>query len=90
MPFVGATSEQAGDLAFGESFGYLRTGEYHTWVRTLFSYLNGMSLAPAPRCYPSVEFLFQKLIPKSVIESQRQHVQYANKMINRRVELKTD
>ena len=84
------TMDVIGDLAFGESFGCLRTGEYHTWVRTLFSYSKGMSLAAAPRYYPSVEFLFQKLIPKSVIEGQRQHTQYANKMINRRLELKTD
>ena len=84
------TMDVIGDLAFGESFGYLQTGEYHTWVRTLFNYADAMSLAAAPRYYPSVEFLFQKLIPKSVIEGQRQHIQYANKMINRRLELKTD
>ena len=84
------TMDVIGDLAFGESFGCLQTGEYHTWVRTLFSYLKGMSLAAAPRYYPSVEFLFQKLIPKSVIEGQRQHTQYANRMINRRLDLKTD
>ena len=84
------TMDVIGDLAFGESFGCLKNGEYHTWVRTLFSYLKGMSLAAAPRYYPSVDFLFQKLIPKSVVEGQRQHTQYANKMINRRLELKTD
>ncbi len=84
------TMDVIGDLAFGEPFGCLKTGEYHTWVRTLFNYLKGMSLAAAPRYYPSVEFLFMKLIPKSVIEGQRQHTQYANKMINRRLDLKTD
>ena len=59
----------------------------HARVRTLLSnsfteqslhtqhpLIEGMSLAAAPRYYPSVEFLFQKLIPQSVIEGQRQHI----------------
>lgn len=84
------TMDVIGDLAFGESFGCLETGEYHFWVRTLFSCLKGMSLAAAPRYYPSTEFLFQKLMPKSVLEGQRRHTQYANQRINRRLDLKTD
>ena len=84
------TMDVIGDLAFGEPFGCLETGEYHTWVRTLFSYLKGMSLAAAPRYYPLTERLFMKMIPKSVIEGQRQHSQYANERILRRLELKTD
>jgi cytochrome P450 len=84
------TMDVIGDLAFGEPFGCLQTGEYHIWVRTLFSYLKGMSLAAAPRYYPLTEFLFRKLIPKSVLEGQRRHTQYANEKINRRLDLKTD
>lgn len=84
------TMDVIGDLAFGEPFGCLETGQYHSWVRTLFSYLKGMSLAAAPRYYPSTEFLFSKLIPESVLEGQRRHTQYANERINRRLDLKTD
>lgn len=84
------TMDVIGDLAFGESFGCLEKGEYHTWVRTLFSYFKGMSLAAAPRYYPTTEFLFQKLIPKSVLDGQRRHTEYANGMINRRLDLKTN
>jgi cytochrome P450 len=84
------TMDVIGDLAFGEPFGCLKTGEYHTWVRTLFSYLKGMSLAAAPRYYPLTERLFMKLIPRSVIEGQRQHTEYANERILRRLALKTD
>ena len=84
------TMDVIGDLAFGQSFGCLEAGEYHTWVRTLFSYLKGMSLAVAPRYYPTIEFLLRKLIPKSVIEGQRQHTRYANERINRRLDMKTD
>ena len=84
------TMDVIGDLAFGEPFGCLEAGEYHHWVRTLFSYLKSMSLAAAPRYYPSTEFLFQKLIPRSVLEGQRRHTQYANERINRRLDLKAD
>lgn len=84
------TMDVIGDLAFGEPFGCLKTGEYHTWVRTLFSYLKGMSLAAAPRYYPLTERLFMKLIPRSVIEGQRKHTEYANERILHRLELKTD
>lgn len=84
------TMDVIGDLAFGEPFGCLEAGEYHTWVRTLFSYLKGMSLAAAPRYYPATEFLFRKLMPKTIIEDQRRHSQYANAKINRRLDVKTD
>ncbi|KAL8704956.1 MAG: hypothetical protein Q9201_001902 [Fulgogasparrea decipioides] len=84
------TMDVIGDLAFGEPFGCLETGEYHTWVRTLFMYLKGMSLAAAPRYYPTTEFLFNKLIPKGVIEGQKRHTQYANQRINHRLDIQSN
>ena len=84
------TMDVIGDLAFGEPFGCLEAGEYHSWVRTLFSYLKGMSLAAATRYYPSTEFLTQKLMPKSILEGQRRHTQYANERINCRLDIKTN
>jgi cytochrome P450 len=84
------TMDVIGDLAFGEPFGCMDKGEYHHWVRTLFTYLKGMSLAAAPRYYPTMEFLFEKLMPKSIIEGQKQHTRYANEMINRRLDLKSE
>lgn len=84
------TMDVIGDLTFGESFDCLKTGKYHTWVRNLFNYLKGISLGAAPRYYPSIEFLLQRLLPESVLEGQRRHTQYANERINRRLDLKTD
>ena len=84
------TMDVIGDLAFGESFGCLDMGEYHDWVRTLFQFLKGMALAAAPRYYPSLEFILQKMIPKSVIEGQKRHQQYAKERINHRLDLKTN
>lgn len=49
-----------------------------------------MSLAAALRYYPTTEFLFKKLLPKSVIEGQRRHTEYANERINHRLDMKTN
>jgi len=84
------TMDVIGDLAFGESFNCLNNGEFHHWVKTLFDFLKGMSIAAAPRYYPTTEFLFEKLMPKSVLEGQRRHTEYANRMINRRLDSKGD
>ncbi|CAG8953633.1 hypothetical protein HYFRA_00010092 [Hymenoscyphus fraxineus] len=84
------TMDTISDLAFGESFGCLEKGDYHEWVRTLFSFLKYMSLAAAPRYYPTLEFLLMKLVPKSVMEGQKKHMQYAFEKINRRIDLKSD
>jgi len=84
------TMDVIGDLAFGEPFGCIERGEYHIWVRTLFTYLKGMSLAAAPRYYPSLEFLLQRLIPRSIIDGQLRHQQYANERINKRLDTVTD
>ena len=84
------TMDVIGDLAFGEPFGCIVHGEYHFWVRTLFSYLKGMSLAAAPRYYPSFEFLLKRFIPQSILDGQLQHQQYANDRINKRLDTKTN
>lgn len=84
------TMDVISDLAFGEPFGCIERGEYHNWVRTLFMYLKYMSLAAAPRYYPSLEFLLKKLMPQSIIDGQLQHQQFANERINKRLATVTD
>lgn len=83
------TMDVIGDLAFGESFGCLVNGEYHEWVRTLYGFLKAMSYAAAPRYWPTLQFLLEKMIPRRVMENQRRHQQYANHKINHRLDSKT-
>lgn len=45
-----------------------------------------MTYAAAPRYWPTLQFLLERLIPKSVTEGQRRHQQYANEKINRRLD----
>lgn len=80
------TMDVIGDLAFGEAFGCLALGDYHDWVRTLYTYLKAMTYAAAPRYWPTLAFLLEKMIPKSVMDGQRRHQQYANDRINRRLD----
>lgn len=84
------TMDVIGDLAFGEPFGCLASGEYHEWVRTLFMYLQYMSIAAAPRYYPLIESFLQKLIPKSVNDGQLKHQKFAHERINKRLDTKTE
>lgn len=53
-------------------------------------YLKGMSLAAAPRYYPTLEFLLQKLMPQSIIDGQLQHQQYAHERINKRLDKRSN
>ena len=84
------TVDIIGDLAFAESFDCLKSSSYHPWVKTLFNFLQGMVFAAAARFFPSVEWIFTKMIPRSVLESQRKHTQFANERINRRLDTRSN
>jgi cytochrome P450 len=84
------TMDVIGDLAFGEPFGCLDRGGYHDWVRTLFMYLQFMSLAAVPRYYPLLEWLLMKMIPRRVMDGVRKHQQYADGRINNRLNTATE
>ena len=81
------TIDIIGDLGFGESFNCLRDSRYHDWVRTLHNFLKGMVFAAATRFYPSVEYTFFALLPRSIIQLQKRHTEFANERINRRLNL---
>ena len=81
-----------GDLALGESFHMLETGEYHDWVRTLFKYVQLITTAAAPRYYSvrATDFVFQHLVPRSVSEQQKAHKRYSDERINRRLDSRSE
>lgn len=83
------TIDVIGDLGFGESFRCLESSAYHPWVKTLHNFLKGMVFAAATRFYPSVETLFMSMLPRSVLEMQRRHTEFANGRIQRRLNLET-
>lgn len=84
------TVDVIGDLAIGESFDCLKNSKFHPWVKTLNNFVKGMVYAAATRWYPLIESLFFKLLPKSVMEMQREHSEFANQRINERLNLEKD
>ncbi|KAF2018548.1 isotrichodermin C-15 hydroxylase [Aaosphaeria arxii CBS 175.79] len=83
------TMDVIGDLAFGKPFGCLASGDYHDWVRTLFHYLQFMSLAVAPGFFPSLKMAIEWMMPRSLMEGVLKHQAHAYEQINRRLESKT-
>lgn len=71
-----------GDLAFGENFGNLETGEYHSWVYTLFKNVQGMALSMVVRRYPGLS----RLVPKRFAEARKQHWNLADRTARKRLE----
>ncbi|KAL8687603.1 MAG: hypothetical protein Q9218_006271 [Villophora microphyllina] len=84
------TVDIIGDLALGESFDCMKSNDYHPWVKTLDTFLQGMAYAAATRYYPSIEWLVTKLLPKKVMDMQRRHTEFIHERISRRLSLKTD
>ncbi|KAF7861417.1 hypothetical protein EAF04_007982 [Stromatinia cepivora] len=81
------TVDVVGELALGESFGCLANSELHPWANTLNNFLKGMVYAAATRWYPLIETMVFRLLPKSVMEMQRKHSEFANDRINKRLNL---
>ena len=44
-----------------------------------------MNLATAPKFYPLVDFVFTKMIPKSILEAVKTHTEFVNKSIEKRM-----
>ncbi|TGO50025.1 hypothetical protein BOTNAR_0408g00010 [Botryotinia narcissicola] len=81
------TVDVVGELAFGESFGCLANSELHPWANTLNNFLKGMVYAAATRWYPLIERMVFRLLPKSMMDMQRKHSEFANDRINKRLKL---
>ena len=81
------TVDVIGDLALGESFDCLKSTRLHPWVKTLNNFLKGMVYAASTRWYPTLEFILMRLLPKKVMELQRQHAEFTNERIKKRFEL---
>ncbi|MCJ1448317.1 MAG: RNA polymerase II mediator complex subunit [Stictis urceolatum] len=78
-----------GDLALGESFHCLRDSCYHPWVQNLYQFFAGMNMAVAPRFYPLIDALVQRMLPASIMEAVRQHIAFVDEKIEKRLNMET-
>ena len=100
------TFDIVGDLGFGEPFGCLQNGTYHTWVATIFSHFKSgvflaavrfflpvtqvLNLVDAVRFYPLVAKILLMCLPKSLMRAAMNNYKHSLEKIHRRLNLETE
>lgn len=84
------TFDIIGDLAFGEPFGCLETGNYHPWVSLIFNTVQAVSIMGAIKQFPWADAVFQRLLPDALYDKLRDHQQLSIAKVNKRLELTTE
>jgi cytochrome P450 len=83
------TFDIIGDLAFGEPFGCLESGEFHSWVALIFETVKAGAIEQATRRFAEAGSTFQNLlvrmIPNEVRERRRNHLKFSTEKVMRRL-----
>lgn len=66
------TFDIIGDLAFGEPFGSLRSGEYHPWIAMIFQSIKLGTLFQSAGFFPWIKTALMKMIPKSRMKKREE------------------
>ncbi|TGO65006.1 hypothetical protein BELL_1022g00040 [Botrytis elliptica] len=81
------TFDVLGDLAFGEPFGCLDSGDYHPWVAIIFDGFKLSSYVQSLRRYPRAFHILKFLLPHDLIARQQVHQRQSFDKVKMRVEL---
>ena len=84
------TFDIIGDLAFGQSFAYLRTQTYHLQVETIFGNLKGITFMGVYNRFIILQYILPFLIPKRIKQIINNHQAATTANINRRLKLGTN
>ncbi|CAD6446448.1 1bed780c-1914-4f58-812b-d0afbe267ce5 [Sclerotinia trifoliorum] len=79
------TFDLIGDLAFGESFKCVETGQMHPWIEIIKQVLSIDFIVNELAHYPFVRFLFRLLIPSSLLNGFNEHRKLAGAKAERRM-----
>jgi cytochrome P450 len=83
------TFDIIGDLAFGEPFGCLHSGEFHSWVSLIFETVKAGAIEQATRRFATAGSTFQNLllqcIPSEIRERRRDHLKFSTEKVMRRL-----
>ena len=79
-----------GDLAFGQSFGCLKSQTYHPWVEMIFGNLKGIAIMGACNRFAAVRRLLPYFIPKRLVQMKEDHFAAAVRTVEKRLERETD
>ncbi|KAL4884930.1 cytochrome P450 [Aspergillus karnatakaensis] len=82
-----ATFDMIGDLAFGQPFGGLDSGEYHHWISTLFMAIRAMAWTIMADAHPLlspilIPFLFLR---RSLLIALEEHLRYGTAVVQKRL-----
>lgn len=87
------TFDIIGDLAFGEPFGCLDTGDFHFWISLIFETVKAGAVEQATRRFAVAGSTFQNFlltcIPNQLRENRRSHLKFSTEKIMRRLENKS-
>lgn len=79
------------DLAFGESFGCLKTSSYHPWVSIIVQGIRGSVLKKPGAHYPFLKPVLDRLlVSQAVIEKKEYHQQMTAERLDRRLQQSGD
>jgi cytochrome P450 len=84
------TFDIIGDLAFGEPFGCLESGEFHFWVSLIFETVKAGAIEQATRRFATAGSAFQnfllRCIPGEIRERRKNHLKFSTEKVMRRLE----
>lgn len=81
------TFDVIGDLAFGEPFGSLQSGEYHPWIAMIFQSIKLGTLFQSAGFFPWIKSALMKSIPKSRMRTREEHLKLTNEKLLKRMDL---
>ena len=83
------TFDIIGDLAFGEPFGCLESGQFHFWVSLIFEAVKAGAMEQATRRFATAGSAVQNFllwcIPDRVRENRRNHLKFSTEKVMRRL-----
>ena len=84
------TFDITGDLAFGESFHCLETGDNHPWVNAVFKGVKVAQMFTVFQHFPPMYAIFKRCIPRYVLENARRNFTYTRKKVEKRIAARSD
>ncbi|QKX57679.1 uncharacterized protein TRUGW13939_04797 [Talaromyces rugulosus] len=79
-----ATFDLIGDLAFGDTFGCLKTSEFHEWVKMVLDYFYVATLLQVVHRFRPLNRLLVMMLPASLVEEKEKHTRMALEKVRTR------
>ncbi|KAL2851865.1 cytochrome P450 [Aspergillus pseudoustus] len=80
------TFDIIGDLAFGEAFGCLESGEYDGWIKGIFSTVRIGTVLQGLSFYPLLKRICFAMVPQSMKDARETHIRFTKEKMLRRMD----